>query len=240
MEMTGRMPIVFISGRESAAGRLSRMMEQMIVDATAAEQVLPAKRGEWNDQISRDADRVATYVIAGIFAATAWAEGTVNEVYIASAEGSRDFSSVRLPKRAQDVLRDLWVEWHREPRSRDPNTVLKAREALKALGVAHPFNELPSRKDFEVVCDLRDSLTHAKPEFLAHGMTVDVDEGKRLETLRRSLEGKFSLARGVPQSALYLWAQVLGCGCVTWAANAARAFVNEWEVAVTTAGHSFR
>jgi hypothetical protein len=90
-----------------------------------------------------------------------------------------------------------------------------------------------------VLCNLRDSLTHAKPEFLAHGMTVDVDEGKRLDSLRKSLDGKFPLARGVPQSALYLWQQVLGCGCATWAANTARAFVKEWEVAMISAGQAF-
>jgi hypothetical protein len=238
MELKGRVPIVYISGRESTAGRLSRMMAQMLADAEAAEQALPVKRGEWNDQIGKDADRVATYVIAAIYAATAWAEATVNEVYIASAEGSRDFSSVRLPQRAQELLRNVWLGWHREPRSRDPNAVAKAREALKALGLAHPFNELPSRPDFQVLCDLRDSLTHAKPEFLAHGMTVDVDEGKRLDSLRKNLDGKFQLARGVPHSAIYLWEQVLGCGCATWATNTARAFIKEWEVAMTSAGQA--
>ncbi len=186
-------------------------------------------------------DRVANRALCIVLLAAAWLEALVNETYISCAHGG---FSVEHPLRelphACEALTRTWNGWHPSGQQRsDPSPLKKATEALKSLGVQHPKNLLPSFEDADLLFDMRNALTHAKPQALTHGPLSESDLTTRLGELRARLEGRFPTAKGVPESVIFMWGRVMGRGCAEWAASSAQVFVEEWRQGLANAGSTY-
>jgi hypothetical protein len=222
-----------MTAAESPASRLELARDDLLNMAEELDKFVPEYNGLWDKARAVATRRVASHVSGVILVSVAWVEASVNEFLIDAAD---NVPHIKLTSAAKDCLRSLWHGWRAAHRG-DPNLLEKTTQALKAIGIKHPQNELPSYKDFKVVVELRHALTHARPEFLSFGELTETERRTRLGDLQVQLQRRgFSPARGIPSSALYMWSQCLGYGCAVWATDVSRSFWNDWQTAITKVG----
>ena len=213
-------------------------MLDLLTEAQSLEGDIPEQYEDWLSQGQAATDRIANRVACVVLLAASWIEAVLNETYIHCVD--RSFPTehpLREHPQACEALAALWTEWHPSDRpAQDPGWSKRSTAALKALGVQHPRNALPSFHDTELLFEMRNALTHAKPESLTHGALSSADIAKRLGRLQQRLEKRFPTAKGVPTSAIFMWVRVLGRGCAEWAASTAQSFVEEWRLELAKAG----
>ena len=229
---------VAISARESTAGRLQVAMLDLLAEVGLLDGALRDHYDDWLRDGKAATDRVANRALCIVLLAAAWVEAVVNETYISCTDGG--FSAehpLRERPQACEALAKVWKEWHPpSDRGRDPSPLKKSTQAMKALGAQHPKNVLPSYGQVDLLFEMRNALTHGKPQPLTHGALSRADLATRLGELQRRLEGRFATAKGVPASVIFMWARVMGHGCATWAASSAQSFVDEWRRELAKAG----
>lgn len=235
--------------RDSTSHRLWRSTEHLADRCAELAKTIPTYEGEPSTEVTRIGEAISSFAAAATITSVAWAEASVNEVYIDCERGSSEPSVLQLPELSGRLLGDVWRRWQENsPRKvavrgvvpvklpkaeREPGTALeKMLRAMKLCGVRHPLNELPSAQDFKRLIALRNALVHAKPEFLQHGRS---NSEKELGKLQEMLEGLFPYAVGVSENATFIWSRCLGLGCAEWALGTTRSILAEWFVALRRA-----
>jgi hypothetical protein len=117
------------------------------------------------------------------------------------------------------LLAGLWDEGERQTVERWP-VLEKYRVALLCSGSTAFDKGAPPYQDAKLLIDLRNDLTHARPETRNTG---DVDK------LSKALRPRFQPNRLMQNSANpYFPDHCLGAGCATWAVASARAFADDF------------
>lgn len=220
--------VASISAKDHTDFRLRIAMVEFLERASELEHELPEHpRPDDYTAIEKGA-RVASYVIGTVLTAVAYSEARVNEVYMQCADG-KDPPALILAPVHREALGRVWNGWLRplKTRDQDPSLLQKIERALTELGVTDARSAMPSLDRFELVIELRNALTHAKSEFLQHGVP-NPDPDKRLGRLATRLQNEFPPARGMPATTTYIWTRCLGLGCAHWAANSSLRLLADW------------
>jgi hypothetical protein len=181
--------------------------------ARLAEQIEASHAGPPRFDISHRA-----YVTSGVLSAVAFLEAAINELFDDVADRHPGYVDT-LTIEAVRLLAGLWDE--RETRTVERWPVLeKFRVALLCCG-SIPFDKgAQPYQDAKLLIDLRNDLTHARPETRNTG---DVDR------LSAALMKRFQPNHLMDNAANpYFPDHCLGAGCAAWAVDTARGFADDF------------
>jgi hypothetical protein len=165
------------------------------------------------------------YVTGAIFAAVAFLEATINELFDDTAD-ERAVGPVRqLPSDARALMRNLW----RFKSCREGSTLNKFQTALDLNG-KEPFKKgQQPYQDVDLLIGLRNDLIHFKPEWIAAGQPATQSEQHKFE---RQLRTKFLHNPLIPEPTEehpFYPDKCLSHGCAEWAVKCSLAFANKFH-----------
>jgi hypothetical protein len=166
------------------------------------------------DEVSpEDQWRHRAYVTGTIFAATAFLESSINELY-AELQNLGQSGSGRLPAREVSVLNRVWPDVA-------GSKVLHRYQVALSLADADAYDEsqLPF-SDADTLMRLREALLSSKSDWQ--------DKKGRPHTLEKRLKGKFPLnALAATKSPLFP-DRLLGAACALWAVRTVETFSDDF------------
>lgn len=196
-------------------------------------------------------DRQWADVVGAIFAAVAFLEATINEVFLGASETNVTPISTLQPLQFSTIasLARTWrqekIEWRdnlplvkfmrygkKDRRTIDRWFILDKFQLALYLADNHecrkPFVKDGRWKEAELLIDLRNLLTHTKPEWIS----VLPDEPYRTEkdktvNLMKGLEARGFANPLIKKSGYIL--DCLGSDCAKWAVNSSLSFVDEFS-----------
>ncbi len=151
------------------------------------------------------------YVIGAVLSATAFLEGSINELYL---EVQDHLTNGMLARRAQPLPAHFWSSAAKPP-------ILHKYQLALVVADAEPFDESRSPfRDADGLVALRDALVHGRPEWRdSHG---------RRQNLERRLRAKFKHYTLASEADPEFPDQLLGSGCALWAVRIAEKFSNDF------------
>jgi hypothetical protein len=201
-----------------AAARFARM-SAAIENAYDGDQL----NSFWNTD--RDGNRA--YVVASIFAATAFLETTINELFADAVAGYE--SEIR--KHDPECATLLARMWQLEIPRTATYPILKKYQVALALAKKELFDAGTSiYQDVYLLTTLRNYLIHAEPEDITLFTIGDIEPHKSTSRkLSEGLKGKFPINRlmenfGNP----FFPAKCLGHGCAKWGVESCVKFTDEF------------
>jgi hypothetical protein len=165
-------------------------------------------------------DRIAEHranVTGAVFAATAFLEATINELFADAADEHPN----NIWQLGFEVLTRLASLWEVEYFERYARLMEKFQTALKMAGKEQFNTGERHYQDVKLVIELRNTLTHYKPETT---FSNSMDTNK----LEKSLRGKFPINPLVPNEVPFFPDKCLGYGCAKWACESSLAFADEF------------
>jgi hypothetical protein len=166
------------------------------------------------------------YVIGAIFAAVAFREATINELFAGTADERAVGPVEHLPSDARALMRNLW---RCESFSQSAFTKNKFQVALDLSGKEQFIARHPSYQDFDLLIKLRDRLIHFKPEWIAAGQLATQSD---LHEVEKRLRRKFPLNPLLPEPTAehpFYPDKCLSHGCAEWVVKSSLAFTNEFH-----------
>ena len=158
------------------------------------------------------------YVTNAVLSAAAFLEAAINEVFDDIADKEPGYVDPLTAETAR-LLAGLWNEREQQTVERWP-ILEKYRVALLCSGNTAFDKGAQPYQDAKLLIDLRNDLTHARPETRNTG---DVDK------LSKALMPKFQPNRLMNNAANpYFPDHCLGAGCALWATASARAFADQF------------
>lgn len=161
-----------------------------------------------------DADvirRHRSYVIGSVLSATAFLEGSINELYL---EVQEHLMNGAIANRVLALPAHFWSSVAKPP-------ILHKYQLALVVADAEPFDESRSPfRDADCLVALRDALVHGRPEWRdAHG---------RRQNLERRLRAKFKHNGLASDAEPEFPDRLLGAGCATWAVRIAERFSDDF------------
>jgi hypothetical protein len=163
--------------------------------------------------------RDKAHVIGAVFAAVAYLEATINELFDATANGASYVVNFMDPVAAAAMA----ALWHLDPVRKRTSALDKYTVALRLAGKP-PFDQgrLPYQDAKDLIL-LRDNLTHYKPMWNGPSETPETAK------LRQVLEQKFrSHPNPFVDPGSHFLDLYLGHACAKWAVESSIAFVDEF------------
>jgi len=169
---------------------------------------------EPGDVSSEDRWRHRAYVTGAVFAAAAFLEASINELYL-ELQNLGASGQPRLPPRELALLSRVWPEVAGSP-------VLHKYQVALSLADADAYDESkPPFLDADSLLRLRDALVSGTAEW-------DDKRGKR-QTLEKRLRTKFAPNALVSPKAAWFPDRCLGAGCATWAVKTVQVFSDDFS-----------
>lgn len=157
------------------------------------------------------------YVTNSILSAVAFLEAAINEIFDDVADGHSGYVDPLTPDCAR-LLAGLWKQRNVERWS----ILDKYQLALLCSGIDEFETGAQPYQDAKILVDLRNDLTHARPETRA-----SFDEEQ--QNMRKRMTAKFKPNRLMENAANPFFPDhYLGVGCADWAVKTANAFANEF------------
>jgi hypothetical protein len=162
------------------------------------------------------------YVTGAVFAAVAFLEATINELFKDAAEAHGGGPVTQLPEPVRSRMAELWQQG--VDRS---NSLLKYQIALSSAGKAPFHTGAQPYQDMRLLLDLRDRLIHFKPETISAGQT---EEQADLHAVEKRLGSKFPLNPLMPRETEnpFYPDKCLSHGCAKWAVESALRFADDF------------
>jgi len=158
--------------------------------------------------------RHRAYVTGALFAAGAFLEASINELYL-ELQNLGASGQPRLPPRELALLSRVWPEVAGSP-------ILHKYQVALSLADADSYDESkPPFFDADSLLRLRDALLSGTAEW-------DDKKGKR-QTLEKRLRTKFPPNALVPAKAPWFPDRCLGAGCATWAVKTVQVFSDDFS-----------
>ena len=160
-----------------------------------------------------DPSRHRAYVTGTVFAATAFLESSINELY-GELQNLGQSGSGRLPAREVSVLNRVWPDVA-------GSKVLHRYQVALSLADADAYDESqPPFSDAESLMHLREALVSSKSDWQ--------DKRGKPQMLEKRLKGKFPVnALAAPKSPLFP-DRLLGAGCALWAVRTVETFSDDF------------
>ena len=161
------------------------------------------------------------YTASAVIMAVASAEGLLNEL-LSGARDERLQSTRWVPMAnvSKDALKKWSEMWESDPRD---SLVDKCHTMLEHAGLTPLPRGQGPLQNLEILISLRNELTHSKPVYRAHGISVPRTERDPLE---RSLLGKFKSSQLLSDKLPFMWQRCLSAGCAQWAVSTEIEFRN--------------
>ena len=193
-------------------------------------------------------DQQQAYVIGSVFASVAFLEAMINEVFrdavgYKKGESRTDFLQKLSPPVIISMAQawEIGVDWSKEPslrqflrdkRKKLPDWWYILDKYQLALFKAHskPFDKKDLLwKEVEILVDLRNLLTHHKPEWITFvpGEPYKA-ENKETAKLMKRLEAH-GFSNPILPGKGHDFLDYLGAGCANWAVDSSLSFVNEFS-----------
>jgi hypothetical protein len=162
------------------------------------------------------------YVTASIFAAVAFLEATINELFADAQEV--DHGQLKgLDPAVVSLMTDMWKR--QIPRTARYRVLEKFDIAL-VLARKEPFIPgLPPYQDIVLLVRLRNSLVHYEPEWMAAGLDPKYDN-ELDKDLAKALRGKFLASPLMSEGNPFYPDRCLSHGCAKWAVESSITFAD--------------
>jgi hypothetical protein len=170
------------------------------------------------DRRSHDVEQNSTAMVA-VSSAAAFLEALVNEVFIDTADPALRSSGLLdgVPQNGVTAMSDKWTA---NPSAEREGILEKYKLAIKCVGAQQDFGREPAQS-VRILIDLRDALTHYKPEWQGDSSSLFVD-------LRRKLPVNPRVAEVTP----WFPYQALSADLAEWACERSAEFAKEWWAAM--------
>lgn len=184
-----------------------------------------AYNGVFDDDLFTDH---RAYVVGAIFTASAFLEGTINELFLDAVDSPYSEFIQQLPSDVRDRLAEAWKEC--DPQGRlilDRKPILEKFQTALTLSGKEEFERgVALYQDAADLIELRDALFHPKPEWVTVIDTAPEPKnaakdkgprGSRLYLAQRLRAKNFALNPMVSLGNFFFPDKCLGHGCADWA-----------------------
>jgi hypothetical protein len=161
-----------------------------------------------------DVEQNGTAMVA-VMSAAAFLEALVNEVFLDTADPSLRSSGL-LDGISQDGVAVMSDKWTATPSAEREGILEKYKLAIRCVSATMDFGRAPAQS-VQLLIELRDGLTHYKPEWQGDGTNLYAD-------LRRKLPVNPRVAEVNP----WFPHQALSADLAEWSCNQSVAFAKEW------------
>ncbi len=191
-----------------------RLYRQHIYSANLfAERARALETGKPGEVSQEDQWRHRAYVTGAVFAASAFLETSINELYL-DLQNLTQSGQPRLPPRELALLSRVWPEVAGSP-------ILHKYQVALSLADADSYDESkPPFLDADSLLKLRDALLSCK-------VTWDDKRGKP-QTLEKRLRTKFPSNALAPAKAPWFPDRCLGAGCASWSVKTVQLFSDDF------------
>ena len=199
---------------EAVAATRERIHRQHIYSAHLFAGRAQALEGKYPSELSNeDKWRHRSYVIATVFAATAFLEASINELYI-ELQNLGQSGTARLPAREIALLNRVWPEVSGSP-------ILHKYQVALSLADADSYDESKSPYvDADSVLRLRDALLSCKSDW--------EDKRGKQQSLEKRLRMKFAPNALAATKAPWFPDRCLGAGCAMWSLKTVQIFSDDF------------
>lgn len=208
------MPLDETPQDEVATTTRERLYRQHVYSAHLFAERANALEGKEPSEVSEeDRWRHRAYVSGALFAAAAFLEASINDLYI-EMQNLTQSGQPRLPPREQAVLSRVWPEMSGSP-------ILHKYQVALSLADADAYDEnKPPYIDADSLLRLRDALMSCSPEW-------DDKKGKR-QTLEKRLKNKFLPNTLASSGDPWFPDRCLGAGCAIWSVKTVQTFSDDF------------
>ncbi len=163
------------------------------------------------------------YVSGAVFAAVAFLEATINELFKDAAEGHQAGPVMQLPEHVRSLMAERWRQGvdRFDSLSKYQTALILAGQAPFDIG-AQPY------QDVRLLTDLRNGLIHFEPETI--WSSAESDEQADLHAVERRLRGKFRPNLLMPADSRnpFYPDKCLSHGCAEWAVKSTLRFADDF------------
>jgi hypothetical protein len=166
------------------------------------------------------------YVTGAVFAAVAFLEAMINELFADTADENTAGPVKQLPSDARALMRNMW----RYRSFRNGSTLNKFQTALDLTGKEQLNTGQQPYQDVHLLIRLRNRLIHFEPEWIAAGQPATQSEQHEVE---QELLTKFPFNPLMPPEPTeehpFYPDKCLSHGCAKWAVTSSLAFADEFH-----------
>jgi hypothetical protein len=202
------------SASEAASGTRDKLYRHHIFSAHHfAERAWKVEAKRASEVSHQERGRHRANVVASVFAASAFLEASINELY-RELQNLGQSADRRLPPRELALLSRVWPEVQGSP-------ILHKYQVALSIADADSYDESkPPFVDADSLIRLRDALLSRSSEWK--------DKRGRPQTLEKRLRPKFPPNDLAPADAPWFPDLCLGAGCAKWAVAAAQSFSDDF------------
>ncbi|HUQ18884.1 MAG TPA: hypothetical protein VM099_04655 [Gemmatimonadaceae bacterium] len=199
---------------EAAASSLERLYRQHIYSAHLfAERAQALELRKPEEVTTEDRWRHSAYVTGTLFAAAAFLEASINELYV-ELKNLGQSGSPRLPARELSLLSQVWPDVQ-------GSAILHKYQVALSLADADSYDESkPPFVDADSLLRLRDALLSPTSDWK--------DKRGKPQTLEKRLRTKFPANLLAESTAPWFPDRALGAGCAKWAVKIAQTFSDDF------------
>lgn len=199
---------------EAAASSRERLYRQHIYSAHLfAERAQALEGRNPGDVNAEDRWRHRAYVSGTLFAAAAFLEASINELYL-ELKNLGQSGSPRLPARELSLLSQVWPDVQ-------GSAILHKYQVALSLADADSYDESkPPFVDADSLLRLRDALLTTTSDW--------IDKRGKQQTLEKRLRTKFPLNALADAKAPWFPDRALGAGCAMWTVKTVQTFSDDF------------
>jgi hypothetical protein len=171
----------------------------------------------FTSEFSEEMSAHRSYVIGAIYASTAFLEATINEFYFTAADNPDEIAHIG--KNVIQKMSGMWADI--QSRKNNSSILNKFKKVLDWCGYPSLNESTFPYSDAKLLVDLRNALTHYKPEWA----TMSASTPQKFES---DLSGRFQHNRLMSTGNPFFPDKALGHGCAEWAVSSSIAFADDF------------